>query len=148
MHTEERDYHTNTHHIIPRSRNGGGRKLNTVMVDLKWHTLDHKIFRNGVFHEKIRELLCWSDNGMANTKKGELMRLLLTAVKENQLYIGDALRKPLNKRLHPPRGDEKEKADQFFSSKGLIHRIYAIIEWDLPVLKEPTLEEILTVLGK
>lgn len=149
MSAEETDHSThNVHHIIPRSRHGSGKEMNRARVDIAWHEKLHKVFRNGVLHEKIRELICWTDNGASSLSKRQIMKLLLTAVKEGELYLPESTRKPLNSSLRPPRGDEKEKAEQLFASPKLIDRIYALLEWDLPVIKEPTLDEMLTVLEK
>jgi hypothetical protein len=138
----------NIHHIIPRSRHGSGHEINTVQVDVEWHDQLHKVFRNGVLHEKIRELICWTDNEASSLAKRQLMRLLLSAVKEGELYLPEALRKPLNNSLRPPRGNEKEKAERLFASSKLVNRIYALLEWDLPVVRESVLDEILVLLEK
>jgi len=70
-----RDIH-NTHHILPRSKNGSNRANNLVRLDIRTHNSLHLLFQNKTPVEQIERILDIATTALTDEVKSDIIKIL------------------------------------------------------------------------
>lgn len=135
----------NIHHIIPVSRNWRKCDNNEIIVSQKWHQKIHSVFWVMVTHEKILDIL-----DFYKQEKGfeEFMKCLNFQLENETFYLWNCFNRDI--KWNALKWDivirNISNPAIIFPNENTREIIFQILNWDIKVLNENSLWELISVI--